>query len=512
MSLELSDLLDGLEARVTGPRSRLIGGLTLSSSQMPTNGLFIALVGSSRDGHRYVDDAVRRGAAAVVVCRPVAVPPHVTRIEVDDTRAVLPWLSARFYGDPSWHMTLVGITGTNGKTTTSYLLEAVFEAAGLMPGVIGTVNYRYGEQVLPAVNTTPDLLAFQGLLAQMREAGVDAVVAEVSSHALDQGRVDGLHFDAALFTNLTRDHLDYHRDLEAYFEAKARLFEVLLPESAKPAKVAVVNLDDPYGRRLMARARASEVWGFTCQGHPDADLWVLRSQIDLDGIVAEVASPVGRLELRSPLVGRHNLENLLGVLGVALGLHLPVVQVLEGLAGCRRVPGRLEEVFNPLGLKVFVDYAHSDDALRNLLTGLRPLIPGALITVFGCGGERDRGKRPLMALAASSLSELTVVTSDNPRGESPTAIVDEILPGLVPEATAWEPGEALMRGAKGYHVEIDRRTAIRIAIDAARPGDVVLIAGKGHEDYQLVGDQKLHFDDREEAAAALAIRTSRGGA
>lgn len=502
MTRVLGDLLKGLEARVSGSLNRPIDGLELSSGRIGPNGLFVAIVGSRADGHVYVADAVARGAGAVVVSRPVEVPAGVTRIEVEDTRAVLSVLASRFFGDPSRELTLVGLTGTNGKTTTSYLLEAVLKAAGRVPGVIGTVNYRYQDVILPAPNTTPEQVTLQRLLAEMRSAGVKAVVAEVSSHALVQGRVEGLHFDAALFTNLSRDHLDYHSSLEDYFEAKATLFESVLEKSAKSSTLAVVNADDPFGARLKTRARASTVWGFSRQGAPDAEIRLKDARIDLNGISADLITPVGEMKLVSPLLGKHSLENLLGAAGIALGLGIEREQVAAGLKGCTRVPGRLEEVPNQAGFKVLVDYAHTDHALRNVLGCLRPLTSGALITVFGCGGDRDRGKRPLMGEAAASVSDLSVVTSDNPRGESPEAILSEILPGVTPHATLWRPGSAFGQGERRYMVIPDRREAIRVAVGAAKPGDVVLIAGKGHEDYQILGDQKVHLDDREEALAA----------
>lgn len=502
MTQVLGDLLKGLEVRVSGRLNRPIDGLELNSSRIRPNGLFVAIVGSRADGHVYVADAVARGAAAVVVSRPVDVPECVTRVEVADTREALAVLAARFFGDPSRELTLVGLTGTNGKTTTSYLLEAVLRAAGQVPGVIGTVNYRYREEVLPAPNTTPEPVTLQKLLAEMKEAGVKSVVAEVSSHALVQGRVDGLHFDAALFTNLSRDHLDYHSSLEDYFEAKARLFESVMDASAKTSTLAVVNVDDPFGARLRTRARADSVWGFSQKGAPDAEIRVRDARIDLKGISADLVTPVGEMTLVSSLMGKHSLENLVGATGIALGLGINREEVAAALEGCTRIPGRLEEVPNQAGFKVLVDYAHTDQALRNVLGCLRPLTNGALISVFGCGGERDRGKRPLMGEAAASVSELSVVTTDNPRGEKPEDILSEILPGVTPFAEVWRPGAALRQGERRYTVIPDRREAIRVAIRAAKPGDVVLIAGKGHEDYQIVGDRRVHLDDREEALAA----------
>lgn len=493
--------------------------LCISSRDVTPGALFVAIVGSSTDGHRFLKDAIERGASAVVVSRDVEVPPQVVCIRVDETREALTHLAAVFFGDPSRALTLIGITGTNGKTTSTYLIEAIFAAAGYKPGVIGTVNYRYLGNILPSPNTTPDLVTFSRLLRSMQDAGVDCVIAEVSSHALDQKRVEGLHFDAGVFTNLTRDHLDYHGDFESYFQAKRRLFTELLGSSAKPLTVAITNCDDEAGRQLRAQAQAKIRWGFShtvqtgkLQAETGYELQVLESRLDFHGIDARVSTPRGILHLKSRLLGPHNLENLLGAAGVALGLGIEIPVIEQALETFRAVPGRLEEVEVPTlasqsSPKVLVDYAHTDDALERVLSCLRPLVPGAILTVFGCGGDRDKGKRPLMGAAAAHYSELSILTSDNPRTEDPQAILDDILPGIPADVSDWSVDQPLVPGARFKRVESDRRQAIRTAIWAAQPGDVVLIAGKGHEDYQIIGTEKLHFDDREEAMTALTLRT-----
>lgn len=491
-----------------------ITDLCISSRDVTPGALFVAIVGSSTDGHRFLNDAIERGARAVVVSRAVEVPAEVVCIRVEETREALTHLAAVFFGDPSRALTLIGITGTNGKTTSTYLIEAIFAAAGYKPGVIGTINYRYLGNVLPSPNTTPDLVTFSRLLRSMQDAGVDCVIAEVSSHALDQKRVEGLHFDAGVFTNLTRDHLDYHGDFESYFQAKRRLFTDLLGSSAKPLTVAITNCDDEAGQKLRTQARTKISWGFSHALKPTApsELQVLEARLDFHGIDARVSTPRGMLHLKSRLLGPHNLENLLGAAGVALGLGIEIPVIEQALERFRAVPGRLEEVEVPAQAsqsspKVLVDYAHTDDALQRVLSCLRPLVPGAILTVFGCGGDRDKGKRPLMGAAAAHYSELSILTSDNPRTEDPQSILEDILPGIPADVADWSVDQPLVPGARFKRVESDRRQAIRTAIWAAQPGDVVLIAGKGHEDYQIIGTEKLHFDDREEAMTALALRT-----
>ena len=504
MTARLDMLMTGLPVSLRGNPGTIVRGLALDSRQAEPGFLFIALEGTSDDGHRYVDDAVRRGASAVLVSRDVPVSDPVAVVVTPDTRAILPIVAARFFSEPSKRLTLVGITGTNGKTTVSYLLEQVLAHAGRVPGVIGTVSYRFGEVVRAARNTTPDVVTFQSLLADMVAQGVDTVVAEVSSHALDQGRVTGLHFDAALFTNLSRDHLDYHGSMDAYFRAKQRLFDEVLGASAKEETLAVVNAADPHGSRLLETARARQVWGFSTRPEISAAVRVLDAQLDARGVHARIDTPVGVIQLESALLGPHSLENLVAAAAMAVGLGIAPDQVSAGLAACRRIPGRLEEIPNDRGLTVLVDYAHTPDALRRVLDGLRPVARGAVITVFGCGGDRDRGKRRAMGEAAASRSELAVLTSDNPRSEDPETILAEVLPGVLEVAEPWTPGSALVRGRHRFLTMPDRRRAIETAIRTARPGDIVFIAGKGHETVQQVGDRQLHFDDREEALAALS--------
>jgi UDP-N-acetylmuramoyl-L-alanyl-D-glutamate--2,6-diaminopimelate ligase len=482
----LSELLSGAGAEVTrgGPDVE-VTGVSADSREVRPGDVFFALAGHRTDGRRHVDEALARGARAVVVDRPLAAP-GATVVVAAAPRRLLGLAAARLAGDPSAGLMLVGVTGTNGKTTTTYLLEAIWRAAGLQPGVLGTVAYRFGGLSRPAPLTTPDAPALQALLAAMREVGTTHAAIEVSSHALALDRVVGVRFDAAVFTNLTRDHLDFHPTLEDYWAAKARLFLEHLPAGGKPEPVAVVNVDAEPGARLAARVRTRCVPVGTSPRAAVRPLEVAttlagtRGVLDLDGT---------RLAFQSPLVGAPHVENLLGAAATAWALGTPPEAIAAGL-GAAAPPGRLERIPGP-GFTVVVDYAHSPDALARCLEALRPLARGALVAVFGCGGDRDRGKRPLMGAVAAERADLVVLTSDNPRTEDPARIIAEI--------------EAGVRRAGGTPlVEQDRRAAIRLAVERARPGDLVLVAGKGHEDYQIVGTARHHLDDREEVRRAIA--------
>jgi len=396
-------------------------------------------------------------------------------------------------------MQLVGVTGTNGKTTVSYLVEACARAAGQPTGVIGTVTHRFPGVERAAAHTTPESTTLQAMLGEMRDAGTKLVVLEVSSHALAQERVAGLRFAAAGFTNLTRDHLDYHGDMAGYFAAKRRLFVEHLALDG----VAVVNAHDPWGARLadqLGPGRTTWRYGTRVEDQLRAE----SAELSIAGITAAVQTPRGPLALRSPLVGAHNLENLLCAAGLALAAGLPLAAVEAGLSTCRGAPGRLERI-DGRGLSVFVDYAHTDDALSRALEALRSLQPRRLLLVFGCGGDRDRGKRPLMGAVAGNGADLAIVTSDNPRSEDPLRIISEIEPGLTAAGRPRRTAAEAVAGEPGYVVEPDRRAAIELALACARPGDALLIAGKGHESTQLVGAERRYFDDREEARRALGL-------
>ncbi len=470
------------------------------SRQVRPGAVFFAFRGARADGHDFAAAAARAGAVAVVAEREVPCAP-ARLVLVPDARRALALAAARFHGSPGEVLLLAGVTGTNGKTTVAWLVEACLREAGVPAGLLGTVAYRWPGAERPAPYTTPGAVELQSLLAEMRRAGARAAVLEVSSHALDQERVAGLPFRVAGFTNLTRDHLDYHRDLESYFQAKRRLFT----EGLAPGGVAVLNADDAFGARLagqIASGRRASAWRYGLQGRGEIGAEGLR--LGLAGIEAAVMAPAGRLEVHSPLVGAHNVENLLCAAGMALGLGLAPAAVAQGLSSSRGAPGRLERI-EAGGVTAFVDYAHTDDALARVMAALRALEPRRLMVVFGCGGDRDRGKRPLMGEAVGRAADLAVVTSDNPRSEDPLAIIGEIVPGLERAGARRLSTAAAGAGERGYAVVPDRREAIGLALAAARPGDAVLIAGKGHEETQIVGAERRHFDDREEARRALGI-------
>jgi UDP-N-acetylmuramoyl-L-alanyl-D-glutamate--2,6-diaminopimelate ligase len=457
--------------------------ISADSRRIEPGGLFMAVGGYREDGFRYVEKAVSRGAAVVVVDESRrgdgSLPKDVPVCFTSSPRRTLLEMARAFYGRPAESLTLTGITGTNGKTTVTYLLERIFRDAGFEPGIIGTVNYRYGGEVLKADNTTPDPVVLQGLLARMRDAGVSHAVMEVSSHALAMDRVDPGEFDHALFTNLSQDHLDFHRDMEDYFQAKARLFSGLRSDAA-----AVINLDDGYGERMAALTPSKIVtYGFG----PAADVRCTDHRISLEG--SEFA--VGGVRYRTSLPGVHNIYNILGAIALATFLGIGEEVMRRSLSRLKSIPGRFERVGEDTPYYVFVDYAHTPDALENLLTAAKALRKARVITVFGCGGDRDRKKRPKMGRIVENLSDICVVTSDNPRTEDPLAIIEEIKAG--------------MTGTRAVIIP-DRREAIHRAVGMAAPGDIVLVAGKGHEDYQILGARRIHFDDREIVREAIEAR------
>ncbi len=476
-----------------------VAGVAYHSADVVPGGVFVALRGQRTDGHLYLAASLEKGAAVIVTEQETAPLPGVTVVQVPQARLALAHLSAQFYDHPSRELTLVGITGTNGKTSTTYLLEAILSAAGHRVGVVGTVNYRLGELTWPAPVTTPESLDLQRLLREMRGHGATHVFLEVSSHALDLNRVDRASFAAGVFTNLSQDHLDYHRDLDDYFAAKARLFTEILPNGGA-AGLAVLNLDDPRGQALR---EAVKVEVLTYGRHPEAQVRPLHCRYRRDGISVRLTSPFGELQIDSRLVGPFNLSNILAAAATALGLGLDPQAVARGIETLPGVPGRLERFGPADGPAVFVDYAHTPAAVAQALAALQTLNFARLITVFGCGGDRDRTKRPLMGRAAAAGSQLVIVTSDNPRSEDPMAIIRQIEPGLAAAGLELLTQAAARRGQPGYLVLPDRRAAVRLAVELAGPGDAVLVAGKGHENYQIWGRERRHFDDREEVNDAL---------
>ena len=495
--MTLGDLLrDARSVRVPGLANaggvadRRVAAVAYDSRDVVAGSVFVALKGEKVDGARFALDAVKRGAGAIVSesAAPDDMPAGCIWLTVSSARVALAELAAIFYGRPSEQLTLVGVTGTNGKTTTTYLLAAIFEAAGIGCGRIGTVNTKIGNEERDAARTTPEAPDLQRLLREMVDRGLGACAMEVSSHALALNRVGELRFAAGIFSNLTRDHLDFHGDMEQYYVAKRKLFE-MLPDSAP----SIVNVDDPRGVELAASVRRPVTYAID----RPADVSPSQLRYSLDGLHFDIKTPRGTLHVKSPLVGRPNAYNILAAAAAAAALDLPFDAIERGLAGLAAVPGRFEVVSGAGDdVRVVVDYAHTDDALKNLLETARPLAGGRLITVFGCGGDRDTTKRPLMGAVAARLSDLVVVTSDNPRSENPARIIEEIRRGMTREL-----GDVLEI--------VDRREAIERAIKEARPGDLVLIAGKGHEKYQIIGDRTIPFDDISVAGDALARRRSR---
>ncbi len=454
-----------------------IGDLAYDSRRVGEGSLYFCVPGFSSDGHDFAPAAVEAGAAALVVERALELP--VAQVRVSDARAAMAPIAARFFGEPTAELTMAGITGTNGKTTTAFLLRGILEADGRRSGLLGTVKQLVGGVEEEVVRTTPEAIDLEATFRRMLEAGDSACVMEVSSHALSLHRCDAIHFDLALFTNLTQDHLDFHADMEDYFLAKRILFADLAPEAA------VVNLDDPYGARL-----AKELGCITFSaGGVAADFRAVEVEFDAAGSSFVLEGPAGRLPVRTPLPGHFNVANALGAIAAAGSLGASPEVAAEALAAASRVPGRFEPIDEGQGFAVLVDYAHTPDSLANVLTAARRLTEGRLIAVFGAGGDRDRDKRPKMGGVGAELSDVTVITSDNPRSEEPGAIIAEIRAGA---------------GDGGIEVEPDRRAAIALALGAAGPGDTVVIAGKGHEQGQEFEDgRKIPFDDREVAREEL---------
>jgi UDP-N-acetylmuramoyl-L-alanyl-D-glutamate--2,6-diaminopimelate ligase len=506
--MKLKDLIKGMD--MTGCRGNMdteIRGIAYNSKKVNPGYMFAAVKGTAMDGHSFIPEAIGQGASAILVSRPLRPPQGTAVIQVQDVRMAMGQIAARMSGNPSHKLHLVGITGTNGKTTITYILEAIIKAAGKKPGVIGTVNYRYPGVTKPAPTTTPESVDIHQMLAEMKTRGVTHVFMEVSSHALDQKRVAGARFEQALFTNLSQDHLDYHADMEDYFLAKKKLFTEVLTgkweldrEKHTTPGVSVINMDDYYGRILMKESPGRTI-GYALENqHPNVRGKILR--LDEKGLEIEIKTENEKFIIKSPVLGRHNATNLLAAVASAIEMRMDSQTIKKGVAALKSVPGRLEPIKNNKGILVLVDYAHSPDALKKALSASRELCQGRLILVFGCGGDRDRTKRPQMGEVAGRKADLVVVTSDNPRSEDPKGIIEEIMPGI--EISGAGNISDLAKAEKGCLVLEDREKAIQMAVKAARRGDVVLIAGKGHEDYQIIGDRKIQLDDRELAEKALA--------
>jgi UDP-N-acetylmuramoyl-L-alanyl-D-glutamate--2,6-diaminopimelate ligase len=472
--------------RVIGGVDRDVESIAYDSRRVQRNSLFVALRGEKSDGHNFIDQAIEKGASVIVVEREISLA-RATCLVVEDTRPALADLSAAFFGNPSRKLKMVAVTGTNGKTTTTFLLKHICERASLPCGLIGTVRYEIGERILPAVRTTPEALDLQELLAQIVNAGCRAATMEVSSHALAQERTRGIEWDVAVFTNLTQDHLDFHGTMENYFEAKAKLFEGLASQERKKRATAIINIDDRYGEKLIERI-AGRIPTITCGMSVRADFRASNYRTEFAGTSYQLDAKGRSYLVRVPLIGRFNVANSMAALAAASALGIPVRDAVLSLSRSPQVPGRLELVPAKRQFQIFVDYAHTPDALLNVMKTLRELGPRKLIVVFGCGGDRDREKRPLMGRVVEQLADHAIITSDNPRKEDPDAIISRVEKGF---------------RSNRYEKITDRAEAIAHAISLAQSRDVILIAGKGHETYQEFADHTIPFDDIAVAKRAL---------
>ncbi len=505
--MKLRELLAGCEYEFSGGWDVEISGIAYDSRKVIREGLFVAVKGENFDGHDFIDDAIMKGAAAIVQESPHPSPAGgrggstgstPVFIRVDDSRRALACLANNFYKRPSESISAVGITGTNGKTTTSYLVKSILEAWGKRVGLVGTIAYSIADREFPALHTTPESVEFQGLLREMAGAGCSHVVAEVSSHSLSQKRVDYTRFVVVVFTNLTRDHLDFHQTMESYYAAKERLFTELL----SGAGTAVINADDEWGRRLLMKLGGGRGTGRRKDGCPfiitygmdrDADITATEREDTPSGVSIRVAHNHESYRIDSPLVGTPNIYNILAATAACVALNVPMNVIREGIGKAASVRGRFEKVDKDQDFLCIIDYAHTPDALERLIITARALLrnkdrPGRIITLFGCGGDRDRGKRPVMGEIAARLSDYVIVTSDNPRSEDPGGIMKEIAAGIT---------------RSNYRMVPDRREAIAVAVEEAEAGDILLIAGKGHEEYQEIGGTRRRFSDREVAAEAI---------
>jgi len=477
--MHLKDLIDGIypEEVVEPFLQYAIKSIELDSRKVTNGSLFVALRGTQQDGVEYISQAIEKGAICIVREKghgPDFVNQNICILDVENPHDFLVKITRRFYNDPLEEIQCIGITGTNGKTTISYLIESIFRSAQKKCGIIGTVNCHFADQSIELNNTTPDIIQTIRCLAKMRDAKVTHCAMEVSSHALDQGRVSGLKFEAAVFTNLTQDHLDYHHTIEEYFLAKAKLFE-MLDESA----TAVINGDDAHGKKMVEHTQAKILrYGFESQN----DVTAKGVRFALNGSQFVLSMAEGECELKTPLIGPHNIYNILAAAAVAHGFGIDIECIKEGIENLTCVPGRLEKIESMKDFKIFVDYAHTDDALKNVLSSLRQVHSGRILLVFGCGGDRDKTKRAKMGKVAGSLADFTILTNDNPRSEDPDDIIHKIASGFE---------------KKNYLIVLDRKQAIERVLGLAKKGDLVLVAGKGHENYQILKGKTIPFDDRQ---------------
>lgn len=474
--MKLKELLSGIEYTTKDDLTNIdVERIVCDSKEAAPGDLFVAIRGTNLDGHNFIDEAIKEGAAVVASETPVE-KKDIVNIVVKDTRGIFSQLCAKIFNYPSKKIKLVGITGTNGKTTTAYLINDILKFAGFKSGLIGTVEYSFADKIIPATHTTPDAWRLNHLLDQMLKNSSQYCVMEVSSHALDQKRVGALNFSAAIFTNITHDHLDYHKDFEGYSLAKLKLFEQLASDSA-----AIINADVPFSETIKNKTKAKILDYAIAE---KAMVKALEFDWDIEGMTAKIKTPKGALNIKSPLKGAFNLYNILAAISYCIYEDIAPEIIKEAIAKFSGAPGRLEKIGDAERFNLFIDYAHTPDALKNVLTTLRKFTKGRLIVVFGCGGNRDRLKRPKMGRVAAELSDFCIITSDNPRWEEPRVIAQEVVMGIEQDKN-------------NYEVILDRQDAIRRAISMACVDDTILLAGKGHEQYQIIKDQKLNSDDRE---------------
>lgn len=488
--MKLTEILSGINFNSKNFRDLDIKGVSINSNTVQRDFIFVALKGTKQDGHHYIYQAIERGATVIVVedknLEELLFIDSIVIIRTDDTANALQKIATNFYNNPSRYLDIIGVTGTNGKTTITYILEEIFKVSGFSPGLIGTICYKIGNREIPALNTTPDALTIQKYLREMVDLGQDLSLLEASSHGLKQGRLDGLTFDYAIFTNLGYDHLDYHLNMEDYYQSKKILFSKLLKDNG----VAVINLDDNYGRRLWQEVTKEKIsYGFKS----DCNVKVLESEISLHGMYLNIEAFKEKFEFHTPLLGSFNIYNILASLAVALKFGLDKEKIIFAIENISPIKGRLERVFGSSQIKVFVDYAHTPEALEEVLRTLKSIKKGSLWVLFGCGGNRCKEKRPQMGKIASVLADKVIITSDNPRDENPIQIIEEIMAGV--------------EDSKKCLIIPDRKEAIEKAIAWAQPNDVILIAGKGHERHQIVGNLIIPFDDKEIASRVLIDRT-----
>lgn len=484
--------------KVSGNFAGDVSAICYNSKTCERNSLFVAVSGLKFDGHHYILEAVERGAKFIIHEKDYTPPPGVVSLRVPESRRVLGVLGKNFYNDPSSRLCLIGVTGTNGKTTITYLLESILYAAGFRAGVLGTINYRFHGKTMPAPNTTPESYELQRILREMVDQEITHAVMEVSSHAIDLRRIDDCSFDVGIFTNLSQDHLDYHKTLENYYQAKKRFFDKILPSSTKSRRsIIIINADDHWGQRLLKEV-GTGIPVRTFGMESVCDTTVSQYSLSLEGIRADITTGDRSFSVSSPLIGKFNLYNILAATAAAYSLKIPDDVIQKGIENLKNVPGRLEKIIVPGKPDVFVDYAHTEDALLRVLQNLSEFKKDKIITVFGCGGDRDRGKRPLMGSAATTWSDLTILTSDNPRTEDPLSIISQIEEGVRRSSVKKYLPEEINNNTpeKSYVVIPDRKKAIETAVSLAGVSDIVLIAGKGHENYQIIGSELLPFDDR----------------